>query len=76
MIHRVGKGGNNNTLGMHKLRQTDSASRRGHKVSLPKLRGDPDKTLRKMQKIRKTLQVPKMRIHGTIVFWRLLDWET
>jgi elongation factor 1-beta len=51
---------------MHELRQTHPAWNRSHKISLPQLRRNTDKTLRKMQKIWPRIQMPKMRFHRTI----------
>ena len=51
---------------MHKLRKTHPARQRIHKIPLPKLRRNPNQTRRKMPQIRKTLQVPQMRVHRTL----------
>ena len=38
----------------------------GDEISVPKLRGDNDLAMPEVQKIRKTLQMPEMRISGTL----------
>jgi elongation factor 1-beta len=51
---------------MHKLRKTHPARNRSHKIPLPQLRRNPNKTLRKMPQVRTHLQVPKMRLRRTL----------
>jgi len=51
---------------MYKLWKTHPAGNRSHKISLPQLRRNTDKTLRKMQKVWPHIQMSKMRFDRTI----------
>ena len=59
--------GNIDSSHMYELRKTDPASSGSDEVSLPKLWRNPDKTMRKMQKVRSPVQVSKMRVYRTII---------
>src|SRR6266705_3856868 len=48
------------------VRTHDTATRRSRPLSLPPVRRSHDLALRKMPRIRTTLQVSKVRVHGTI----------
>lgn len=54
------------TSHMHQLRQTNRPRNRSHKIPLPQMRRTPNQTRRKMPQIRKTIQMPQMRLHRTI----------
>ena len=51
---------------MRVMPQDNPAENEGNEIPMPKLRRDNDLAMSEMQKIRKTIQMPKMWISGTL----------
>lgn len=51
---------------MHVMSQDNPAEDEGNEIPMPKLRRDNDLAMSKMQKVPETIQMPEVRLSGTL----------